>query len=239
MIKKKKIRSDEAMPMRKVKIPSVIKDSIDYTSVPDEIFAQMFSAAFNEKESLICFLNEDEKIKLTRSYTSLIDRLSSVQLQERQWKYYQYIGMTQNIWNGRMAKHLAEKYSFYHTYGRSKSIIGQRLQQIEHHLQQAHRAIQQFENELLSKCAQYGDGSSTIEKLSSIIHQFVHEKQWLIQHEYAYKREILILDATDHQLVQKFFNREPNKTHVRRNSIRYFTVFSFRSSQRDAYGKQQ
>jgi len=99
------------VPRKKLKAPTTINDSIDYASVPDEIFSQMSSADFNGTEKLNCFSNEDEKIKFIRHYTSLIDRLSYVQLQEFQWKYYHHIGRTQNIWNGRMAKHLAEKYS--------------------------------------------------------------------------------------------------------------------------------
>ena len=206
IIMKEKINSDETVPMRNVKIPSAINDSIDFASVPDEIFAQMFSTTFSGTRKLICFSNEDDKIKFTRPYTSLIDRLSYVQLQELQWKHYQHIGITQNIWEGHMVKHLAEKYSLSHTYGRSKNIIAEHRRQIEHHLQQAYQATQQFEKEILSECAHYGDYSSQIEKLSTIIHQFVHEKQRPIQHEYKYQREMLILDATDHQLVQTFFN---------------------------------
>ena len=65
----------------------------------------------------------------------------------------------------------------------------------------------------------------TMKKVSSIIHQFVQQKQWLLQHEFQYKRKILILDATDHQLVQKLFDTKPNKSHVRIYAIIYVTTF--------------
>jgi len=58
-----------------------------------------------------------------------------------------------------------------------------------------------------------------MKKLSFIISQFVQEKQKLLQYQLEYKREILPLDATDHQLLQKFYHVEPNKTHVRRSFL--------------------
>ena len=55
IIMKEKINSDETVPMRNVKTPSAINDSIDFASVPDEIFAQMFTTAFSGTRKLICF----------------------------------------------------------------------------------------------------------------------------------------------------------------------------------------
>ena len=164
-------------------------------------------------------MNEDEKIKFIRHYISLIDRLSYVQLQQFQWKYYHDIGMTANIWHGRLSKHLAEKYSISHTYGRSKILIVQRIKQIEQHLQQVQTAIKQFEEEIVSKCSHDHNCFSTMRKLFIIIHQFVQEEQPPLQDEFQYKRELLILDATDHQLLQDFFALQPNESHVRRYSI--------------------
>ena len=92
MVTKKKSHLNKAVPMEKVEARKMIKDSVDYVTMPDEIFSQMLSTAFNGSEKLICFWNEDEKIEFTRHYTSLIDRLSYVQLQEFQWKYYHHLG---------------------------------------------------------------------------------------------------------------------------------------------------
>ena len=224
--KKKKSLSSTYVSMKQVKSSSAMtNDSIDNTSIPDEVFSHMFSIAFNGIENMNNFSNEDQKIQLIRHYTSLIDRLSYVQLQEVQWKHYHHIGRTQNIWKGHMANHLAEKNSVCSTYGRSKTLIEQRLKQIAQHLQQAHHAIQEFEEDVLSKCAQYNECFLALKKLSSIIHQFVQEKQRPLQHEFEYKREILIFDATDHQLVQKFFHLKPNKSHVRRHSVVRLTLF--------------
>ena len=133
--------------------------------------------------------------------------------------YYHDIGMTQNIWHGRLSKRLAEKYSISHTYGRSKILIEQRIKQIEQHLQQVQTAIKPFEEEIVPKCSHDDNCFSTMKKLFTIIHQFVQEKKQSLQDEFQYKREILILDTTDHQLLQQFFALQPNKSHVRRYSI--------------------
>ena len=218
-IGRKKNKSNESVSNKIFKELTMINDSVDYTTVSDEIVSQISIIAFNEIEQIFSFLNEDEKIKSIRDYITLIDRLSYVQLQEFQWKYYHDIGMTQNIWHGRLSKYLAEKYSISHTYGRSKTLIVQRIKQIERNLQQVQTAIKHFEEEIVSKCSHDDNCFSTMKKLFAIIHQFVQEKQQPLQDKFQYKREMLILDATDHQLLQDFFALQPNKSHVRRYSI--------------------
>ena len=146
--KKKKYKTHESLSNKLCKTLKTINDSVDYVTVPDEIISQISSTAFSETDKLFWFLYDDEKITLIHYYTSLIDRLSYVKLQEFQWKNYHDTGMTQNIWRDRISKHLAEKYSIFYTYGRSKILIEQRLKQIEKHLRQAHNAIERFEEEI-------------------------------------------------------------------------------------------
>lgn len=221
---------------RIVKAPTNINDAFDYTKVPDEIFLQMLSEIFDKTQNLVYFSNEDERIKFIRRYTSLIDRLSYVKLQKLQWEYYHDIGITQNIWKGRLSKHVAEKYSIYYTYGRSKILIQQRLNKIEQHLREANHAVQQFEEEFLSQSVQNKDRFNLMNKLHSTVHQFVQEKQHVLKHDFEYKREILVLDATDHQLLQKFFDIQPNKSQVRRyfvnNLLQYMHQFQIISARR-------
>jgi hypothetical protein len=66
--------------VKKGKTSAFINDSIDYISVSDKIFRQMLFRALNAIETFSCLINEDEQIKFSRHYTSLIDRLCYLQL---------------------------------------------------------------------------------------------------------------------------------------------------------------
>jgi hypothetical protein len=87
-------------------------------------------------------------------------------------------------------------------------------------------AVQLFEEQILLKFAGHIDYSSEMNALSSIINTFNREHQQKLQHEFEYRRQILILDATDHRLVQEFFNLKPNKSQIRINSIIFFFLFN-------------
>ncbi|CAF1495660.1 unnamed protein product [Adineta steineri] len=212
------IKLNQNVSTTKKKSQMVTNDLVDYNNIHDDIFIQMLSTAFSNTNKLNQLMNHEEQILFIREYTNFIDRLYCLQLQQSQWNYYYHIGITQNIWTGRMAKHLAEKTSICHAYGRSKTLVEQRQKQIEKHLRQAQYAVQQFEQEIIIKMVQYGDCSAEMKILFSIIERFVQEKQRSIQYDYEYKREMLILDATDHQLLNEFFKVEPNKSQI--NSAR-------------------
>ena len=143
-MERKQNKSNESTSNKIFKELIMINDPVDYATVANETISQISIEAFNEMQQLFIVLNEGEKIKFIRHYISLIGRLSYEQLQQFQWKCYHDIGMTQNIWHGHLSKHLAEKYSISHTYGRSKILIVQRIKQIEQHLQQVQTAIKHF-----------------------------------------------------------------------------------------------
>jgi len=193
---------------------------IKLEDISNEVFYQMLSKAFGDISKLDnYFLNENGKIEFIRQYTSLIYRLSYVQLQQQQWDYYYHIGITHNIWRDRISKHMAEKNCLCYTYGRSKHMIQQRRIQIEKHLEEIHNTIQLFEKEILLKLQQHINCSSEIQILLSNINTFVHECQQKTRNEFEYKKQMLILDANDHHLVQNVFHLKPNKSQVRLNSI--------------------
>jgi hypothetical protein len=75
---------------------------------------------------------------------------------------------------------------------------------------------------LLLKVEQHTDCSSEIKVLLSTINAFVNEHQQKSRTEFEYKRQILILDATDHRLLQTFFNLKPTKSQVSLSSIIFF-----------------
>ncbi|CAF1315560.1 unnamed protein product [Didymodactylos carnosus] len=80
----------------------VTDDSMNYTSVHDEIFYQMLSTSFGDTTKLDdYFLNEIEKIEFVRYYTVFMSRLSYAKLLQQQWDYYYHIDITQNIWTDR------------------------------------------------------------------------------------------------------------------------------------------
>ncbi|CAF1457027.1 unnamed protein product [Adineta steineri] len=201
--------------------------SIDYTNVLDQIFFHMLSTAFNDVDKLGHFLNEKEKLEFIREYTILIDRLSYVKLQEQQWNYYYHTGMTQNIWSGHISKPLSKKNSICNTYGRSKLFIEQYRKKFPKQLSQAQYRIELFEKEILFKSAQHIDCSSEIKMLSFILNTFVYEKQQKLREEFEYKRQMLILDAVDHRLMQAFYNLKPNSSQVTIDSIVFFIIFLY------------
>ena len=214
----------------------LIKSSID-----------MLSTSFPSKEKLAQYLNGKDKMEFIRCYTELLDRFSSLKLKQGQWDYYLQIGQTQNIWTSRVPKHLAEKNSMVHVYGRSKSMIEQRRIQIEQKLEHAQNTIAQFEQQMLSQSVPNVDYSSELNSLSSIVRAFVQENQRELRSELEYKRQMLILDATDHRLVQAFFDLNPKKRQVSVQRI-HFVFFEFntgytcsclRSIQPGVFGKRQ
>ena len=93
-IERKKNKSNESVSNKIFKELTMTNDSVDYTTVPDEIVSQISITAFNEIGQHFIVFSGDEKIKFIRHYITLIDRLSYVQLQQFQWKYYHDIGMT-------------------------------------------------------------------------------------------------------------------------------------------------
>lgn len=134
-------------------------------------------------------------------------------------------GITQNIRTFRISKHVAQKNSICCRYGRSKKIIQQRRTQIQKLLQVIHDTTELLEKEILLKVEQHTACSSEIQVLLSMINAFVHEHQQQSQHEFEYKRQILILDAADHRLLQTFFNLKPTKSQVSFDSSIFFRVF--------------
>jgi hypothetical protein len=59
----------------------------------------------------------------------------------------------------------------------------------------------------------------------SFINTCVREHQKKLKDGFEYKRQTLILDATDHRLVQYFINFRPNKSQVGIGSIISFSIF--------------
>ena len=211
------------MPMNETK-PKISDQQSGLTDTPDQVFNQMLSTSFPTEEKLARFLNGKSPMEFIRGYTDLLDRWSYLQLKQAHWDYYLQIGQTQNIWTNRIPKYLAEKNSMVHVYGRPKSMIEQRCTQIEQKLDHVQKSTAQFEQQMLSQSVPNTDYSSELNSLSSIVRTFVHENQQQLRNELEYQRKMLVLDATDHRLVQAFFDLKPKKGQVSIQWIHFFSL---------------
>ena len=216
----------DRLSTKEKKKAKILDEPSRFTDTPDSVFDHMLSTSFPSEEKLARFLNGKDKMEFIRCYTDLLDRFSSLKLKQAQWDYYLQIGQTQNIWTSRVPKHLAEKNSMVHAYGRSKSMIEQRRIQIEQKLEDVQKTTAQFEQQMLSQSVPNVDYSSEMDSLSSIIRTFVHEKQQQLRSELEYKRQMLILGATDHRLVQAFFDLNPKKGQVSVQRIHLYSLNS-------------
>ena len=204
--------------------PKILNEEPISRDTSDHVFEQMLFAAFQNEEKLVHLLNGKDQIEFIRCYTDLLGHLFYLKLLLDQWNYYHQIGIAQNIWTNRVPKHVAEKNSMEHAYGRSKRMIEQRRTQIQQKLEHSQNALVQFEQQMLSQSVPNIDYSSEMNSLSSIVRTFVQEKQEQLCVEFEHKRNMLILDATDHRLVRSFFDLKPNKGQVRTERI-YFLSF--------------
>ena len=207
---------------------ATIDTSFDYMNTSDEAFHRMLLQAFiNDTEKLNHFLNENEQIPFIRRYTSLMGRVSYIKLQQLQWDWYYDIGMTRNIWTGRIQKDVAAKNSICYTYSRSKTCIEKRLKTIQKQLQEAQNALESFEHEILSKSSYDIDCCSEIRSLSSIVYTFIDEKQQKLRDLFEYEKQMLIFDANDHYLVQDFYRLKPSISQVNEKTCTFLTILCF------------
>jgi hypothetical protein len=225
---KKKRSGNRLMRSNKNK-PKIADEQSSFEDTPDHVFEQMLLTAFQNEEKLVHFLNGKNKMEFIRCYADLLDRLSLLNLQQAQWDYYLHIGETQHIWTDRMSKHLAEKNSLVHVFGRSKRMIAQRRTQIQEKLQHTTNTREHFERQMLLPSVPNIDYSPELNLLCSIVQTFVQEHQEQLRREVEYKKRMLILDATDHRLVQAFFALKPKKGQVSAHWIysRMITVIYF------------
>ncbi|CAF4240259.1 unnamed protein product [Rotaria sp. Silwood2] len=187
----------------------------DYLKVSNRIFKQMLISSLDDAKDIVKRLNSKDKINYIRQYTCLIHRLFYVQLQESQWKYYYDIGMQENIWSGRVSKKWAAMNSMNYTYGRSKTLILQRLKTIQRQLQQASQALQNFGNQPLPACISDMNPPLDFTKLNGIVTAVVRKGQHKLTQQFEHNKKMLMLDSTDHRLVQEVYDLKPSQQQIR------------------------
>ncbi|CAF1533336.1 unnamed protein product [Rotaria sp. Silwood1] len=187
----------------------------DYLKVSNRIFKKMLISSLDDAKNIVKRLNSTEKINYIRQYTCLIHRLFYVQLQESQWKYYYDIGIQQNIWSGRVSKKWAAMNSMNYTYGRSKTLILQRLKTIQRQLEQASQALQNFGNQPLPQCISELNPPLDFTKLNAIVTAVVRKGQHKLKQQFEHNKKMLMLDSTDHRLVQNVYDLKPSQQQLR------------------------
>jgi len=175
----------------------------------------MLISSLEGADKIVKRLNSSEKINYIRQYAYLIHRLSYVQLQEEQWKHYYDIGTKENVWSGRVSKKWALMNSMDHTYGRSKTLIVQRLKVIQQQLQGASQALEQFGNQPLPHCLSDMNPPLDFTTMSAIVTAVVRKGQHKLKQQFEHRKKMLILDSTDHRLVKNVHDFKPNKQQIR------------------------
>ena len=211
----KKVELKGASTNKKMKIKKRTVGHVDYTDIGNEVFLQMLSTGFNSLEYFKHISNGEDPLKFIQRYLDLVNQECYSELHLDQCEFFHQIGTTEDIWNGRVSKHMAEKYSIRETYGASKDEMTGRLQQMKTQLEQTRNKVKQFEADFLAKCPSGEDQLlRMMHELSSIVHRFVKDKQKHIRNDLYHHQELLILYATDHLLLQMFFDLEPTDTQV-------------------------
>ncbi|CAF1320118.1 unnamed protein product [Rotaria sp. Silwood1] len=105
--------------------------------------------------------------------------------------------MQENIWFGLVSKKWAAMNSMHHTYGRSKTLIVQRLTTLQRQLQEDHKHYKNFTT------------------MSAMVTAVVGKGQHKLKQQFEYNKKILKLDSTDHRFVQYVFDLKPNKQQIR------------------------
>ena len=178
---------------------------LDYSMMSNATFKQMLldDPSINLLDE---FLNDEEKLTFTRQYVQLVNKLNYFKLQDEQWTYYYQLGINEGIWTGRVSKQMAQLNSMPSTYGRRKLLIEQRRKYFQAQLTDITSQLQEHKEKV--PC------NMDINKLMTILDDFINRDQYQLRLEFERRRHILKYDAKDHQLVDTFYKLKPRKTEV-------------------------
>ncbi|CAF3548865.1 unnamed protein product [Rotaria sp. Silwood1] len=109
--------------------------------------------------------------------------------------------MQENIWFGLVSKKWAAMNSMHHTYGRSKTLIVQRLTTLQRQFQEASQALQEFGNPSLPQCLSEMNHPLDFTTMSAMVTAVVGKGQHKLKQQFEHNKKILKLDSTDHRLV--------------------------------------
>ncbi|CAF1653181.1 unnamed protein product [Adineta ricciae] len=195
----------------KVKGNIILGNTHDYDSEPDTVFAELLDNCYSRETNISWHLTIEENVECIRRYTKLMDKLAYLQLQHDQWQHYHRIGVTKHIWTGQVSKQSADKFAINERFGHSKHVVEQTLNKLKKHIAKAKQACEQFGEEHLPKEGFTKDSGTQYTEFHDNVEEFVLEHQQLLTDEFQFKRDMLLLDAKEHELFQNFLKTNPTE----------------------------
>jgi hypothetical protein len=201
-----------------------------YLKVSDQIFKQMLSNAIPNGDTIIQYLNTNEKVQFVRQMTEITNHLQYIDLQRHLWQDYYNIGLKEGgSWAPRLSKYNAAQHNTCCSYGFPKNIIEKRQQTIQHQLKRTMNELQQYLIKL-EQNAQQWQPSFDPNILSHAINECVKKGQQRLRQEFDYKKKMLRLDSNDRHLITKFYQLQPTEEQVCLNRLSiqtYSIVYNF------------
>jgi hypothetical protein len=162
-----------------------------------------------DTQQLVQMISDNEDIFLfIRQLTQLINQFNYLQLQIQQWNYYNELGMTQGIWHRRVSKKMVNIHSMCHAYGRTKTLIQQRLQKYKEQLEYIRNEIEEYMKKVSP------DYNNDMYKITYVINNLIYQDQYPLRIELERRRHMLLFDAKEHQLVNDLYQLKPRKSEV-------------------------
>ena len=186
----------------------------DYSTISNETFKEILVNTIGTREtiddnqnSLMSLCDHEDILTYLRQWTHLKNQAYYFKLQDEQWSYYHHLGVTENIWTGRVAKQIALENYICYTYGRKKHVIEQRLKKYKASFDQIHQELNQYTKHCPALLI-------NPDRIMTLIEDFLYKDQYRLRIELERRRTMLKLDAQDHQLLQYFYQLKPRKSEV-------------------------
>ena len=187
-------------------IKSTEKYKPHYLKVPDRVFKQLLSNAIDSDKQIIQCLDTKEKLDFIRQMTEIKNSLQFKELQRQLWQEYYHLSLKDDSWESTVTRGYAHQHNTCRMYRPKKSYIAQRRTTIAHQIQQITNELGEYKKKWQIAIHQ--------DTLSNAINECVQHGQQRLRDEFNYKKEMLLLDWNDHQLIVKFYKLKPNEEQI-------------------------
>ena len=171
-----------------------------YLSVPDRVFKQMLSRAFDDGDTLAQWLDTDDKLKSARQLAHLLHLRRYLQLQQSMRQAYFELGQQEGVWAPRKSKSVVKQQDTCYTYGRSEALAKQRQKTIDHQIRRTANELKQHRHQL-PEWTDQAQPSISSTALFKALETLVENGQRRLTAEFDHKQIMLQLDADDHRLI--------------------------------------